>query len=109
MAIDFAGTWRWTCLAAGIVICLSGCVGMDSASQALKGHDITVVVTKLGYPTEKREMLGHTIYRWNTGNPNGLEGLYCDLDIVIDKDNNIERLNWDGNNGGCQNLANRLK
>jgi len=93
-------------LAVGFVLCLSGCVGMKDATQSLKGQDITVVVRKLGYPTEKREMLGRTIYRWNTGNP---RGMYCNLDVVVQQNDIIETGSWEGNNGGCGNLASRLK
>ena len=89
---------------ASIVLFLASCNNMQTVTQSLAGEDISVVVSKLGYPNEKREMLGHTIYRWNTGNPQGqgLGGMYCNLDVVVDDDNKIERGNWDGNNGGCE-------
>lgn len=67
-------------VACASVLCLPGCAGMEDAGQKLKGQDTAVVVAKLGYPNEKREMLGHTIYRWNTGNP---DAMYCNLDVGV--------------------------
>ncbi len=107
MPADVVRGWRSFAVAAGTLLCLSSCVGMDSAVQSLKGQNITSVVAKLGYPTEKRDMLGHTIYGWKTGNPYG-GGMYCNLDLVVDSNDKIESGSWDGNNGGCANLAGRL-
>jgi hypothetical protein len=98
---------RHFALAAGTVICLSGCIGMDNAVQSLRGKNITVAVAKLGYPSEERDMLGHSIYSWKTGNPFG-GGLYCNFDLVVDSSNKIENGSWEGNNGGCASLAGRL-
>ena len=70
-----------------IVLCLSGRVGLDSTLKSFKGQNISSVVSKLGYPTEKGEMLGHTIYRWQTGNP---YGLYCNLDLVVNPNDQID-------------------
>ena len=111
MEIRAISGWLRASLYAVAVICLTGCVNMESATETLKGQDISVVVARLGYPSDKREMLGHTIYRWNTGNPygQGWGGMYCNLDIVVDRNDKIESGNWEGNNGGCSNLANRLR
>jgi hypothetical protein len=79
---------------------------MQDATQKLEGQNIGVLVSKLGYPSDKREILGRTIYRWNTGNP---RGMYCNLDVAVSENNIIQSGNWDGNNGGCGSLASRLK
>jgi hypothetical protein len=84
-----------------------GCVGIDSAAQPYMGKNISMVVGKLGYPTDKREMLGHTIYTWKTGNPN--QGVYCNLDLGVDENNVVTSGNWEGTNGGCMALAARLR
>ena len=89
-----------------LLFLLCGCVDVGRALRPLYGENIAVAVDKLGYPSEKRDMLGRTIYRWNTGNP---RGMYCNLDLVVDQDNRIERGSWDGNNGGCADLASHLR
>jgi hypothetical protein len=40
--------WMRFLSAAGIGFCLSSCADMESATQSLKGKDITAVVAKLG-------------------------------------------------------------
>jgi hypothetical protein len=87
---------------------LLGCVGtqMENAMQPFIGQNVSAVVSKLGYPTDKREMLGHTIYTWKTGNP---QTYYCNLDVVVDASDNVTSRTWDGNNGGCAALASRLR
>jgi|GEM_PF-3192580 len=96
-----------------IALALPGCVGdrLRETLEAYKGQDIDTVVAKLGYPTEQREMLGRTIYTWKTGNPSGqgLGGFFCNLDIVVDQSNRIDRGSWQGNNGGCGDLLGRLR
>jgi hypothetical protein len=92
-------------VAVGLVT--SSCVQMmTNATSTLKGQNISAAVNKLGFPTDKREMLGHTIYTWKTGNPNAY---YCDLDLVVDSKDTITNAQWNGNNGGCGALAERLR
>ncbi len=91
-------------VASGLFV--SSCVGLDSAVEPFIGQDIASVVNRLGFPTEKREMLGHTIYTWKTGTPSQM---YCDLDLVVDSGGKITGRNWNGNNGGCSTLAGRLR
>ena len=88
------------------VFALIGCASIDTEWKNYKGKNISALVEKINYPTEKREMLGKTIYVWKTGNP---RGLYCDLEIVVDDKNKILEGNYNGNNGGCENLARRLQ
>ena len=64
-------------VAVGLVT--SSCVQMmANATNTLQGQNISAAVNKLGFPTDKREMLDHTIYTWKTGNPNAY---YCDLEL----------------------------
>jgi hypothetical protein len=89
-----------------IFLTLIGCASIDSEWKKFKGRNISVLVDKISYPTEKRDMLGKTIYLWKTGNP---RGLYCDLEVVVDEKNTILEGNYNGNNGGCENLARRMQ
>ena len=93
-------------MAMGFVTLLSACVGMESAMKDLRGHDISAAVDRLGFPNDQREMLGHTVYRWNSGDQYG--GAWCNLSIVVDRSNKIITGSWDGNVAGCAGLASRL-
>lgn len=83
-----------------------GCASIEDTAQPYMKRNISRLVDKLGYPTDKREMLGQTLYRWRTGNR---RDYYCDLDVGVDKNDVVKTINWDGNNGGCEALASRLK
>ncbi len=95
-----------TCIVVALVcFCLAGCVGMSAATTALRGQDIAMAVSKLGYPDDKQEMFGNTVYRWKTGNQYG--GWFCNLNLVADSRGKIISGSWSGN-GGCSSLAERL-
>lgn len=91
---------RWIVL----LMLLAGCASMRAATAPYKGQDVSVLVAKIGYPTEKREVLGHTVYRWITGVPN--HGFFCNLDAELNGQNRVTYLNWQGN--GCDILAAKL-
>jgi hypothetical protein len=119
---------------------LCSCVAqnMNSGLTYLLGQDIRVAVSKIGYPNEKREMLGDRLYIWGvkntetaivpvlSGSTNGYIGTvsinttttsmvpitntyYCSIELAVDSNNRITHYEWRGNMGGCASYANRLK
>jgi hypothetical protein len=118
---------------------LSGCVSqnMNAGLQGLLGRDIHVAVDKLGYPNQKRQMLGDTIYVWaisdtsmgvvpitdtTTGHVGSVpiaatttsyvptvENLHCEIELAVGANNIIKHWEWRGNMGACAGWANRLK
>ena len=85
---------------------LSGCASVDKNFTKFEGRNVQAVVSRLGYPQEKMEMMGKTIYKWKHGNP---MGYYCALDAIVDKNDTIVDFGYTGNNGGCHDLALRLQ
>jgi hypothetical protein len=88
-----------------VILALAGCASEPNPLTPYVGKDVQTIVGRLGYPTSSREMLGHKIYTWNTGSPNGF---YCVLDVAIDSSGHIKTINTEGNNGGCDALDERL-
>jgi hypothetical protein len=118
---------------------LAGCVfqNMDDGLKALIGQDVHVAVARLGYPTDKREMLGDTIYIWSTAQTvtgtmpvtsttTGRVGnvpvqstttnfvptantYACAIQMAVDSSERIKSYQWQGNIGGCQGYARNLK
>lgn len=104
--------------------------------SALIGQNLSVAVNRLGYPTGQREMLGDTIYVWEThqqvqvpavsssavtGNVGstpyyGLNTTIasapgefaCTIQLAINSDKTIKSWQLEGNNGGCASYANAL-
>jgi hypothetical protein len=114
---------------------IGGCVTTESIIaplRAMKGQSIQVAVAKLGYPAEKREMLGDSIYVWSTNRqallimPTTTLGavgrvgysqtsygatpaqLYCTIQIATDAADVIKRVQFEGNQGGCRMYAREL-
>jgi hypothetical protein len=103
----------------GLAFLLIGC-----ATQPIKvaldptiGQDIRVVVAKLGYPNEIREMSGGLMYVWGarseftflmpadsttTGN------IACTIEIAVGADNRIKSYKFDSNHDGCDPYASAL-
>lgn len=127
--------WLATLAAVG----LAGCVdqAMNQGLGGLVGQNIRAAVSRLGYPDGKREMLGNTIYVWNTnrsiilpvptsttttgyvgplpvsGTTTGTayipQSYNCTLQIGTDQAGTIINYQWAGNTGGCARYANALK
>jgi hypothetical protein len=91
-----------------VALVASSCIGtmLQNNTEQFKGQNISVAVSKLGFPTDKREMLGKTIYTWKTGNP---QALYCNIDLVVDSQDIVTAAQWNGTNGGCLELIQRLR
>jgi hypothetical protein len=79
---------------------------MEAALKPYQGQNVGVIVSKLGYPNDERPMLGHSIYTWRSGNP--YYGGFCDLNVVVGKDERIVSASWNGNIAGCANFTSRL-
>jgi hypothetical protein len=104
--------------------------------QPYVGRNITELAQVLGYPESKREMLGDTLYTWSvnrhatmtlptyttttgdvggtpfTATTQGTEDVpmhfVCTLTIATDSAGVIKNYSWNGNGGGCKQIANRL-
>jgi len=93
-------------LFAVVLIALSSCASLDTEMTKYKGRKIDDVVQKLGYPEDKREILGKTIYKFVSGSK---YGNHCDLDVIVDANNVITSAQWNGTNSGCEKMAMRLQ
>ncbi len=91
----------------GVAFGLIGCVDMAGNLKPYQGENISAVVGKIGFPTDQKQMLGHTVYVWKTGNR--FAGGYCDISFATDSTNRISNISWDGNVGGCSGLLGRLE
>lgn len=94
-------------LAMSFAAFLAGCAAQTNPFDPYMGQNIQTVVAKIGYPSGKRQILSHTIYQWNFGSP---FEFHCSLEAAVDNnDKKIERLNSEGNHGGCDALDDRLR
>ena len=103
----------------------------------LNGLNISVAVDRLGYPTGQREILGDTIYVWETRQQVELPALtsstttgavgntpyygidtaitpvsgefVCTIQLAVTPEGLIKRWQYNGNNGGCATYANALR
>ncbi|SCW76999.1 hypothetical protein SAMN02927900_04748 [Rhizobium mongolense subsp. loessense] len=107
------------------------------AMQSLKGQPVQAAFAKLGYPDAEQNIAGKKIYVWNTSSSgtytvpttntattyvNG-QAIYstvqgtrtesydysCKLRLIASQGGIIENWDWDGNIGGCERYAARLK
>lgn len=88
------------------LVALSSCANLNTEISKFKGRKIEDVVQKLGYPEDKREILGKTIYKFVSGSK---YGNHCDLDVIVDSNDVITSAQWNGTNGGCEKMAMRLQ
>lgn len=103
----------------GLAFLLIGCAAqpIKAALDPTVGQDIRVVVAKLGYPNDIREMSGGLMYVWGarseftflmpadsttTGN------VACTIEIAVGADNRIKSYKFDSNHDGCDPYARAL-
>lgn len=108
-------------LLVGAVAYVAGCATqeLNKGLQAVIGQPVDVLVNDWGYPTDQREIMGHTVYVWR--NENGVMAvpmygggayaapLECTVQVVVDNNNIITSYQWSGNNGGCEAFADRIQ
>ena len=104
----------------GAALLLSGCVDygqmrtdLGDGIAALKGRNIEVAIDRLGIPAENRPLGDTTVYTWTnanvfTGASLDESPLRCDLRLRADASGTIMSGDYDGNNGACIGLRDKL-
>lgn len=108
-------------LLGAVIACVSACATteLNDGLQAVLGKPIDVLVSDWGYPSDQREIMGHTIYIWNNqagvmampmyGGGAYAAPLECTVQVMVDSNNIITHYQWSGNNGGCKAFADRIQ
>lgn len=79
---------------------------MKKIMNSWNGENINTVIDHWGYPTEEKVILGRKLYYWTdshisvSGNQYGVYGgeSYCVRILEVDKNNNVMKWEWKGNN-----------
>ncbi|MEY9584066.1 hypothetical protein [Sinorhizobium fredii] len=110
---------------------------LDAGLRDLKGKPYQVAFAKLGFPDNEKTVAGHKVYVWSTSSSgsysipkyntatsyvNG-QAIYtnyqttenvsydysCEVEVIVDPSGTIAHIKWEGNPGGCEAYAQRVK
>lgn len=103
----------------------------------LKGKPYQAAFAKLGFPDSEKTIAGHKVYGWSTQNSGSYSvpqfntatsyvngqaiytnyqtskqvsyDYYCTVEVIVDASGIIAHTKFDGNIGGCETFAQRVK
>jgi hypothetical protein len=99
---------RAAVMASMISIFLTGCAGIRDSMKPMIGQPVGAVADKLGYPSDQRVIGGRTVYIWRTSNLYKGTELKCEIRAIVDAQDKIVGMDFDGNEFDCSNYAQRL-
>lgn len=93
-----------------LAICSASCVDRELTNelQPLVGKNISELVRRLGYPTNKQDMLGQHVYNWVVDYQAGDMRPMCTLHVGTDPNDVVLSYSWEGNLVGCDAIRRRL-
>ena len=105
---------RTSTLSATMILAMS--VGLGScASQiipdhlnAVVGQPISILIAKLGYPTDERVIAGQKVYIWSTNSFVSGTSYGCTIRVFVDSSDIVRTSDAEGNEGGCAGFAEQL-
>ena len=92
-----------------------GCVAsFEPLQEEWTGRNLNDLIFAWGPPQNTSELSdGRTVVRYSTSVVSGNSGivvtLRCQIDVFVESDNTIVRMDMDGNIGGCNNLIRVLE
>jgi hypothetical protein len=101
-------------VARALIIALGGTLAACAGSVVRKemngavGQPVSVVVAKLGFPTEDRVIAGQKVYIWSTSNFVEGSNYHCKIRAILDEHDMIASWDMDGNEAGCARYASKL-
>lgn len=92
-----------------IAVLLAGCASasLRDRLEPYRGQTIQALIPKLGYPTSQQIVLGDTVYTFAFHNP--ANDFACSVQVATDAAGLIKDFHGAGNNGGCEEVAQRLR
>jgi hypothetical protein len=103
------GVRNWAAILA--CVCLLGCAGR-TLSERLPGYigqPASALISRLGHPTAEQNIAGKKVYVWSTNQ--FIEGTSygCKIRVIVDAKDIVTTWDLDGNEGGCDHYASRLR
>jgi hypothetical protein len=92
------------------VALLAGCANqvMNSVTDHLIGQPVSVVIDRLGVPTEERTIAGMKVYIWTTGTIWKGTEYKCTIRAIMSGDV-IRSFDWEGDEVRCSEYAQSLQ
>jgi hypothetical protein len=97
-------------LAIIIALSVAGCASkmIDERASKYLGQPATMLIAKLGFPTDERVIAGKKIYIWYTSTFDEGTQLKCQFRAILGPGDIVEAFDGEGNNGPCLRYAMRL-
>jgi hypothetical protein len=73
-----------------------------------QGQPVSLLIAKLGYPTEQQVIAGNKVYIWTTSNFVEGTNYACRIRAILNSQDIIMSWDGNGNNGGCLEFASKL-
>jgi hypothetical protein len=92
----------------GTTLLVAGCASsaIEERMPAYVGQPVSVLIDKMGFPTEQREVAGHKVYIWSTSNLFEGTNYRCRIRAILDDHDAVT--DWDSEGNGCSRLASKL-